>query len=173
MPRRLFIFNAITESLNLREIALSGRQFTWANRRENPTYEKLDRVLAIVNWEQKFPLVTVRALTRTDSDHAPLLIDSGNHAHIGNKAHFSFEISWLKHENFYEIVKAEWETETRGDSPIARWQNTIHHVRRFLKGWAKCLSGQYKKEKEKLLPVIDELDLKADSTPLDDDERAN
>jgi hypothetical protein len=32
--RRPFIFNAIIESLNLREIALSGRQYTWANRRE-------------------------------------------------------------------------------------------------------------------------------------------
>jgi hypothetical protein len=101
-----------------------------------------------------------------------LLIDSGTHAHIGNKAHFSFETSWWKHENFYEIVKAEWEAETRGNSPIAIWQNKIRHLRRFLKGWAKCLSGQYKKEKEKLLLLIDELDLKADSIPLDDNERA-
>jgi hypothetical protein len=82
---------------------------------------KLDRILSIVEWEQKSPLVTVRALTRTSSDHAPLLIDSGNHAHIGNKSHFSFETSWLKHDNFYEIVRAEWEAETRGDSPIAIW----------------------------------------------------
>jgi hypothetical protein len=79
-PHRPFVFNAIIESLNLQEIALSGRQFTWDNRRENPTYEKLDRVLSIVNWEQKFPLVTVRALTRSGLDHTPLLIDSGNHA---------------------------------------------------------------------------------------------
>jgi hypothetical protein len=43
----LFVFNAIIESLNLREIVLSGRQFTWASRRENPTFEKLDRMLAM------------------------------------------------------------------------------------------------------------------------------
>jgi hypothetical protein len=111
------------------------------------SYEKLDRVLSTVNWEQKFPLVTVIALTRPSSDHAPLLIYSGNQAHTGNKAHFSFEFSWLKHDNFYEIVKAEWEDETRGDSPIAIWQNKIRHLHRFLKGWAKYISGQYKKEK--------------------------
>jgi hypothetical protein len=34
----------------------------------------------------------------------------------------------------------------------------------------KCLSGQYKKEK--LLLLIDELDLQAESIPLDNDERA-
>jgi hypothetical protein len=117
-------------------------------------------------------LVTVRALTRSRSDHAPLLLDSGNQAHIGNKAHFSFELSWLKHDNFYEIVKAEWEAETHGDSPITIWQNKIHHLRRFLKGWAKCISGQYKKEKKKLLSLIEELDLKAETSPLNDAERA-
>jgi hypothetical protein len=106
----------------LREIALLGRQFTWANRRENPTYEKLDRILSTVEWEQKFPLVKVRDLKGTGSDHAPLLIVSGNHTHIGNKSHFSFETSWFKHENFYEIVRAEWEAETRGNTPVARWQ---------------------------------------------------
>ena len=57
-----FMFNAIIENLDLREIALSGRQFTWANNLEFPTYEKLDSVLMSVQWEQKFPLVTVRAL---------------------------------------------------------------------------------------------------------------
>jgi hypothetical protein len=67
-----FIFNAIIESLDLREIILFGRQFTWASRREIPTYEKLDRVLANVEWEQNFPLVTVHAMNRVGSDHTPL-----------------------------------------------------------------------------------------------------
>jgi hypothetical protein len=66
-PRWLFIFNAIIESLDLKEIALTCRQFTWAIRRAVPTYEKLDRILASVEWEQKYPLVTVRALTRLRS----------------------------------------------------------------------------------------------------------
>jgi endonuclease/exonuclease/phosphatase family metal-dependent hydrolase len=95
-PHWPFVFNAIIENLNLKEIALTGRQFTWASRRTNPTYEKLDRVLASVEWEQKFPLVTVRALTRAGSDHTPLLIDSGQNAHRGNKPRFSFELSWLQ-----------------------------------------------------------------------------
>ena len=58
-----FMFNTTIESLDLREIELSGRKFTWANSLPVPTFEKLDRVLASVEWEQKFPLVTVQALT--------------------------------------------------------------------------------------------------------------
>jgi endonuclease/exonuclease/phosphatase family metal-dependent hydrolase len=84
----VFIFNAIIESLNQRELVLSGRHFTWACRRDTPTYEKLDRILASVEWEHKFPLVSVRALTRSGSDHTPLLLDSGVQADLGNKAHF-------------------------------------------------------------------------------------
>jgi hypothetical protein len=39
------LFNAIIETLNLGELELTGRKFTWANYAEVPTYEKLDRIL--------------------------------------------------------------------------------------------------------------------------------
>lgn len=39
-----FLFNAVIESCGLKELELSGRKFTWANKLEDPTYEKLDRV---------------------------------------------------------------------------------------------------------------------------------
>ena len=41
-----FMFNTIIESLDLREIELSGRKFTLANTLPNSMFEKLDRVLA-------------------------------------------------------------------------------------------------------------------------------
>jgi hypothetical protein len=117
-PRWPFIFNAIIENLNLREIAMSGRQFTWASKRETPTFENFYRVLASVEWEQKFPLVSVRALTRSGSDHTPLLIDVGIQTHVGNKARFAFELAWLEQDGFYELVAAEWAAGPVGKSPI-------------------------------------------------------
>ena len=39
------LFNAVIESLDLKEIVMSGRQYTWAGPRDNLTFEKLDRVL--------------------------------------------------------------------------------------------------------------------------------
>ena len=116
-------------NLNLREIALSGRQFTWASRKTNPTYEKLDRVLASVDWEHKFPLVIVRALSRYGSDHTPMLIDSGLHAHIGNKAKFSFELPWFHQDGFYEMVATEWAMVPPGNTPMHTWQKKIRHLR--------------------------------------------
>ena len=44
-PQWPFLFNAVIDSLDLREVAMVGLQFTWANNHPVPTYEKLDRVL--------------------------------------------------------------------------------------------------------------------------------
>jgi hypothetical protein len=94
-------------------------------------------VLASVKWEQKFPPVTVRTLTRAGSDHTPLLIDSGHRAHIENSARFSFELSWLRQDGFHGMVVAEWAATNIGDTPIQRWQNKTRHLRRFFEGVGK------------------------------------
>jgi hypothetical protein len=129
-----FMFNATIESLDMREIMLFGRQYTWANRRDNPTFEKLDRVLASVEWENKFPMVSVRALTRTSSDHTPLFIDSGEQAHLGNKSHFSFELSWIRQEGFYDLVQREWIVAGSNINAMENWQSKIRHLRSYLRG---------------------------------------
>ena len=120
-PRWPIMFNAIIQSLKLREIDLNRRKYTWANRTEVPTYEKLDRILATIEWEQKFSLVMVQAPTRTGLDHTPLFVDSGVQAHLGNKACFSFELSWLQTKGFYEMVAAEWAAIVKGNSSIEVW----------------------------------------------------
>ena len=59
------------------EIQLSGRQYTWSNNQEDPTFSLLDRVLVSPSWEELFPLVTVTTLTRELPDHVPQLISMG------------------------------------------------------------------------------------------------
>ena len=53
---------------------------------------------------------------------------------------------------------------------LERWQAKIRRLRQYLKVWAKNTSGAYKKEKKKLLAKLDELDKKAESTLLDQNE---
>ena len=65
------MFNIVIKSLDLREIELADRKFTWEHTLPNPSYEKLDRVLTVIEWEEKFPLVTIQALQRAISDHTP------------------------------------------------------------------------------------------------------
>jgi hypothetical protein len=41
-----------------------------------PTFEKLDRILVTIEWEEKCSLTTVQALTRGLSNDNPLLLNS-------------------------------------------------------------------------------------------------
>lgn len=72
-----FVFNAIIEHAGLRELPLNGRNFTWANNLEEPTFEKLDRILICPDWEEKYPLTMVTTLNREISQHTPLITDTG------------------------------------------------------------------------------------------------
>ena len=156
------LFNACIETLNLRELALSGRRFTWVSSAEVPTYEKLDRILVSTDWEQKFLISRVEALTRELSDHTPLLLDTGNTAHRGNNHLFKFELGWLSRDGFHDMVAKVWQIASHGNSPMQRWQNKIRVVRRRLRGWAKNLVGETKRKKSFLLDQLDLLDRKAE-----------
>jgi hypothetical protein len=156
------LFNACIESLNLRELELSGCRFTWVNNAVVPTVEKLDRILVSTDWEQKFPLSSVEALNRELSDHTPLLLDTCNASHRGCQM-FKFELSWLTREGFHDIVTKVWREESRGDTPMKRWQSKIRAVRRFLRGWARNVVGDNRNKKCFLLEQFDLFDVKAES----------
>jgi hypothetical protein len=165
-----FLFNAVIDGLNLREIEMSGRKFTWANSRSVPTYEKLDRVLANTEWEQRFPLVTVDALTREISDHTPILLNTGENVIRGGQPEFKFELSWFLQEQFIETVTRVWESVNYGATPMKKWQNKIRRLRKFLRGWAKNVNGSFKREKDELFRITDKLDLKVESQLLSQQE---
>ena len=70
------------------------------------------------------------------------------------------------------IIAREWSKPVAGQTSIEIWQNKIRHLRQFLRGWARNESGIYKKEKERLIQLIDSLDIKAEGTLLDVNEQA-
>ena len=145
---------------------MTSRKYTWANYAEVPTYDKLDRILVKTEWEQKFSLASVQALTREISDHTPLLLDGGEPSHRGNVRNFKFELGWLSRDGFFELVKEVWESENRGRSLMERWLNKSRRLRWFLRGWARNLAHQNKRLKSNLLAKIDVFDRKAETNLL-------
>ena len=69
------------------------------------------------------------------------------------------------------MVSREWNRELGGTSNVDRWKNKIRHLRQYLRGWAKNLSGTYKDERERLIKLIDDFDRKAETFLLDGNER--
>ena len=58
-----------------------------------------------------------------------------------------------------DLITREWARGLGGKTALERWQNKIRHLRSFLRGWAKNLSGVYKMEKDGLLALIHALDI--------------
>ena len=141
-----FLFNAIIDSLNLREIQMSGRKYTWSNNLHRQTFEKLDRVLVCTELEAKYPHTTVFALSREISDHTPLLMNT-NQPSSANQPNFKFELGWLLRNGFCDMVSEIWQNVQHAGTPLERWQAKIRRLRQYLRGWAKNTSGAYKKEK--------------------------
>jgi mannosylglycoprotein endo-beta-mannosidase len=169
-PKWPGIFNAVIESLDLREIVMTGRQYTWAGPGVNPTFEKLDRVLVSTEWEIQFPLTSVEPRDRNISDHTPLVINTGASTHQTGDRPFKFERGWLLRDGFYDMVANIWQSETKGSTPLERWQAKIRRLRQHLRGWAKHTAGSYRKEKKMLLSLLDNLDKKGESSHLSDQE---
>jgi hypothetical protein len=161
------LFNVVIDSLDLREVAMIRRQFTWANNLLEPTYEKLDRVVMDSDWEDKFPMVSVRALERIEalSDHAPILLTTGSPRPCCARR-FKFKLGWLHRAGFHDMVKSVWERPVVGQSLVIRWNNKIRAIWKHLSGWARQTTGILKKEKVQLLTIIDNLEAIAKVHPL-------
>ena len=43
---------------------MTGGCYTWSNKQDNPTLEKLDRVLMSPDWEDLYPLASVHKLVK-------------------------------------------------------------------------------------------------------------
>jgi len=149
-----FLFNVIIDGLNLRELEMSGRKYIWANSLPIPTYEKLDRILMATEWEQKFPLSTVIALSRDISDHTPLLLNTGGASPDSSQPMFKFELGWLLRDGFMYMVKKVWSEENKGYTPMEKWQAKMRRLRQFLRGWAKNVSGANKKKRKTYLMLL-------------------
>jgi hypothetical protein len=99
---------------------------------------------------------------RAGSDHTPLLSNFGEQMHREETKKNSFELYWFRHEGFLEIVAKEWATVSHDQSPMEVWQHKILHFHKVV-----CTKGK----RERLLHIIDSLDLKAKITPLNASER--
>jgi hypothetical protein len=156
------LFNVVIESLDLREIVMTGRQYTWSGAGDNPPYEKLNRVLASTEWEINFPLAKVEARDRNISDHTPLVVSTCASTHQSGSRPLRFERGWLLKKGFYDMVANIWRSENSGSSTLQRWQSKVRRLRQHLRGWAPDMAGSYRKEKNTLLALLQNLDKKAE-----------
>jgi endonuclease/exonuclease/phosphatase family metal-dependent hydrolase len=90
----MFIFNEIIGHLNLIELPLTGRSFTWSNMQNDPLMEQLDWFFTTTNWTIEFLNTLVLPLAKLASDRIPCVVDIDT---IIPKAKiFRFESFWVQ-----------------------------------------------------------------------------
>ena len=99
-------FRCWINDLELIDVILHGRKFTWSNQQNSPTLVRLDRVLCSSDWKQLFPNSLLQSAATEGSDHCPLLLSLD--AVKPGRARFHFEAFWTKLEGFHEAVEAAW-----------------------------------------------------------------
>jgi exonuclease III len=82
-------FRRVLDDLELKEIPLIGRKFTWSYEREDPTLVRLDRAFCTMDWEEVFPDAVLQSATAGVSDRCPLIL--GLKVRNTGKRRFHFE----------------------------------------------------------------------------------
>jgi endonuclease/exonuclease/phosphatase family metal-dependent hydrolase len=103
LNRRLMgAFRDVVRDLELKELSLRGRKFSWSNGR---TQTRIDRAFCTSEWDLMLPNVCLQAPSSRVSDHCPLLI-AGNV--VPRFRGFRFEYFWPKLEGYHQVVQCAW-----------------------------------------------------------------
>ena len=96
-------FNQWVNSLQLVDLPLGGRKYTWSRGK---SMSRLDRCLVDNEWCTKFPEMKLMALNIMTSDHCPIVMETSKED-WGPKPFRSLD-AWLSHPDFVKKVKDEW-----------------------------------------------------------------
>ncbi|XP_028082885.1 uncharacterized protein LOC114284188 [Camellia sinensis] len=156
-------FNYMIAQLELMDMPMLGRKFTWCNSQDREKWSRLDRFLLNHDWVQTFNF-KLWGLPRLLFDHCPIiLMEDGRD---WGPRPFRFINAWLLHLNFLPFVKQTW-----SELMVEGWAGfkclmKFKALKQALKQWNMEVFG---KIEAKLKIVEDEahaLDLLAEERPL-------
>jgi hypothetical protein len=166
--RSMGMFRRCVNDLELREVPLLGRRFTWSNERVSPTLVKLDRWFASVEWNELYPEASLSAVSSSLSDHCPILLTTVVQSFVGRR--FRFERFWLKLPGFAEVVKDLW-MEVDADAPLPadplrRLEFKLRRASRGLQSWSQRKVGSIRDLILVANEVVSRLDVAQEGRPL-------
>ncbi|XP_058103375.1 uncharacterized protein LOC131246929 [Magnolia sinica] len=129
---------AINDSC-LIDAVFNGSTFTWCNNRSGRSrrWARLYRMLLNGSWLSSLPMFTINHLTRSCSDHSPILLRfKDNSANFPQP--FRFQRIWTTHDDFKRVVREAWDAEVVA-APMFKVFIKMKHLKRKLKDWNKTV----------------------------------
>lgn len=144
LNRRMMLrFRRALNHMQVKEVPLIGRRFTWTNGQDNPTMTIIDRSFTTPAWEQIYKDPILHAISSSISDHCPLLM-----LPITNKyksTRFRFETFWTNMPGYRECVQSRWQAPTNSNfNHLLRLHVKLRQTAKGLRKWARGLLPQSK-----------------------------
>ncbi|WVZ62402.1 hypothetical protein U9M48_012158 [Paspalum notatum var. saurae] len=166
--RQMRLFRHHVGELELQDLLLHGRVFTWSNEREQPTLVRLDRVLVSMEWEELHPNSLLQAFSSDASDHSPLVLQTN--FGIMRKPRFHFECFWPKLEGYQDALIGGWRSPRTERNPYHRLDACFWSLIRELQSWSARRVGLIKDQLAAAREIILKLDRAQDFRALSEDE---
>jgi exonuclease III len=157
-------FHHFINEVELQEIPLLGRKFTWSNERESPTLVRLDRVFATNAWDHLFPDCILQSSASTILDHRPLLL--GLHEFTHGKRRFHFESFWPRLDGFMEEVARYWEKPVGAPCPLQALADKLKRLSYHLQSWSQCKMGNIREQLQFAKEISHQLEIAQNSRVL-------
>ncbi|WJX32289.1 hypothetical protein P8452_20632 [Trifolium repens] len=167
--REIQEFGAFLRQLDMVDMPLLGRQFTWFHN-NGCTMSRLDRVLLSNEWLSLWGNAVVWVAPRDVSDHCPLIVKYCNED-WGPKP-FRFNNYWLQNKQFKEVVVNEWNSQHFNGWMGFVLKERLKGLKGVIKEWSKEVYEKPNVMKKRLVEEIKGLDLKSESVGLSIDEVA-
>ncbi|XP_060210626.1 uncharacterized protein LOC132637573 [Lycium barbarum] len=160
LPQEYEDFAFCLNSCELHEIPFKGSPFTWWNGRaaNDCIFKRLDRMLYNDIFQNWFGQLEVEHLSRTGSDHAPLLVSCGDQVQKFIKP-FRFLKFWVEHDNFLDFVKQQWDTVLTDDAFLS-FKLKMKKLKTALSPWSKTTFGDIFKQlviREEIVKIKEQL----------------
>lgn len=123
-------FNEVLDDLQVLEVPLKNRMYTWSNKRPDPSFSKLDRVFLTTEWSSQFPSLNLEALELSASDHVPLLLTCKQLQTTPKP--YRIERGWFNYPKLAEVVMNNW-----GEAAVAgnSFQQRCSSMHKEMRQW--------------------------------------
>jgi hypothetical protein len=167
--RNMAAFRRFINELQLKDLYLHGRRYTWSNEQQVATMVKLDRVLFNEEWDEAFPSCLLQALSSEMSDHCPILLSCD--AGFKPTRHFRFENAWVSQPDFMETVQNAWHSERQQVDPFINLHRKLLTTARALTKWSSNFFSNLDLRAAISSELIFQLDQAMDNRQLSEGER--
>ena len=167
--RMMARFHKRHNMLELKELYLNGRRYTWSNERARATMDKIDHIFCTNSWEDWYPNNLLTALSTAVSDHSPMLPNLDAELNMGGR--FKFESFWTKADGFFHTARDPWESASHDGNPYVILDQNLRATAKALKKWSDRWVGNIKMQIAIAPEVIIRLDTTMDTRDLSPQER--